>query len=117
MKITTPKPLPVIGFLTVCDRGEQGVFGGLLMLNSVGRPLEFHCTAPVRSNRAQEILYGPTLKPFLYGEHIGKSLVEKTRLDPLLLITDVAAALAVRDFTSAPVALVINPVGDDGVDH
>ena len=55
------KSLPAIGFLTVTRDLEQGLFGGYLLLNALGRPLEFHCTAPVRPNRAQEILYGPTL--------------------------------------------------------
>ena len=54
---------------------EQGLFGGYLVLNLLGRPLEFHCTAPVRPNRAQEILYGPTLDPYLCGERIGQTLV------------------------------------------
>ena len=65
------KSLPAIGFLTVCEQPEQGYFGGLLVLNTNGRPLEFHCTAPVKTNRAQEILYGPTLRQYLFGEQLG----------------------------------------------
>ena len=57
-----------IGFLTVVDEPAHGLFGGYLILNPAGRPVEFHCTAPVKPNRAQEILYGTTLKPYLYGE-------------------------------------------------
>lgn len=47
-----------LGFLTVVEHKQHGLFGGYLVLNQVGRPLEFHCTAPVKPNRAQEILYG-----------------------------------------------------------
>ena len=71
-----PKSLLAIGFLTVTRDVEQGLFGGYLVLNFLGRPLEFHCTAPVRPNRAQEILYGPTLDPYLVGERIGQALLE-----------------------------------------
>ena len=46
-----------------------------VLLNAAGRPLEFHCTAPIKPNRAQEILYGPTLESFLYGEQIGQTLI------------------------------------------
>ena len=75
-------PLASLGFLTVVEHAELGLLGGYLLLNAAGRPLEFHCTAPVKPNRAQEILYGPTLKPFLYGEQIGQTLLTRSKLTP-----------------------------------
>ena len=66
--MTTGKGVPAIGFLTVTEHAEHGLFGGYLILNVSGRPLEFHCTAPLKPSRAQEILYGPTLRPFLFGD-------------------------------------------------
>jgi hypothetical protein len=96
-----------LGFLTVQNNDESGLIGGYLILNEVGRPLEFHCTAPVKANRAQQILFGPTLEPFLYGEQIGQTLLSKSSLEPLAVYTDVEAALAVRDFVKTPVALVL----------
>lgn len=98
---------PALGFLTVWEHETDGLFGGYLALNLVGRPLEFHCTAPIKANRAQEILYGPTLEPYLYGEQIGQTLLEKATLTPLVICTDSLPALAVRDFVDAPVALVL----------
>jgi hypothetical protein len=100
---------PALGFLTVWEHETDGLFGGYLALNLVGRPLEFHCTAPIKANRAQEILYGPTLEPYLYGEQIGQTLLEKATLSPLVICTDSPPALAVRDFVDAPVALVLPP--------
>lgn len=113
MSASGPKPLPAIGFLTVLDHPDHGLFGGYLLLNSAGRPLEFHCTAPIKANRAQEILYGPTLEPYLYGEQIGRTLLERAKTKPLVACTDVPAALAVRDFVSLPVVLVTDPGGDE----
>jgi hypothetical protein len=112
MSASDPKSLSAIGFLTVLEHAEQGLFGGYLVLNATGRPLEFHCTAPVRPNRAQEILYGPTLAPFLYGEQIGQTLLAKAKTEPLLVCTDVEPALAVRDFVALPVVLIAhsNPI-------
>lgn len=100
------KSLPSIGFLTVREYDELGLIGAYLLLNVVGRPLEFHCTAPVRANRAQQILYGPTLKPFLYGEQIGHSLVSKAKEQPLFVCTDLHPVLAVRPLIAQPVVLV-----------
>lgn len=95
-----------VGFLTVVEHEQHGLFGGYLVLNLAGRPLEFHCTAPVKPNRAQQILYGPTLEPYLYGEQIGQALVSKSSLSVMLVCTDRAAALAVRAFVEMPVLLV-----------
>ena len=102
-----------VGFLTVCEYEQQGLFGGYLVLNTAGRPLEFHCTAPVRPSRAQEILYGATLRPYLYGEQIGQTLLKKANTTPLVVFTDVDPALTVRDFTDFPVARVLLP-NEDG---
>lgn len=100
--------LPALGFLTVVEYEQHGFLGGYLVLNASGRPLEFHCTAPIKPNRAQEILYGPTLEPYLYGEQIGQALVKKSQLEPLVVCTDLGPVLAVREFVDCPVALVLS---------
>jgi hypothetical protein len=97
---------PAIGFLTLGEHAELGLFGGYLVLNVAGRPLEFHCTAPVKANRAQEILYGATLKPYLYGEQIGQTLIKKAKAATALVLTDVEHALGARPFVDLPVAMV-----------
>ena len=97
---------PAIGFLTLGEHSELGLFGGYLVLNMAGRPLEFHCTAPVKANRAQEILYGVTLKPYLYGEQIGQTLIKKGKGPTALVLTDTPHALSVRPFVDLPVAMV-----------
>lgn len=106
------KRLPAFGFLTVVQHEQHGLFGGYLLLNANGRPLEFHCTAPVKPNRAQEILYGPTLEPYLYGEQIGQTLIAKGQNQPVLVCTDLAPVLAVRQFVEAPVMLVLSETED-----
>lgn len=99
----------VLGFLTIINHPQHGLFGGYLILNASGRPLEFHCTAPIKPNRAQEILYGPTLEAFLYGEQIGQTLLKQSSLQPLMVCTDREPALAVRQYVSSPVVLVLPP--------
>jgi hypothetical protein len=100
---------PAIGFLTVIEHPQHGLFGGYLVLNLAGRPLEFHCTAPIKPNRAQQILYGPTLEPFLYGEQIGSTLLGHAKTSPLAICTDRQPVLCLRDLIDLPVALVLPP--------
>jgi len=100
------KSLVAVGFLTIVSHESQGLFGGYLVLNATGRPLEFHCTTPVRSNRAQQILYGPTLEPYLYGEQIGRTLIEKAKVQVPIVLTDVSPALALRDHAAILMGLV-----------
>ena len=108
MTASSAKTVPAIGFLTVHEHAELGLFGGYLVLNAAGRPLEFHCTAPVKASRTQEILYGATLKPFLYGEQIGQTLLAKAKTRPLIVCTDLAAVLAAREFSDVPLVQVLD---------
>jgi hypothetical protein len=111
--MTTGKSVPAIGFLTVIEHAEHGLFGGYLILNASGRPLEFHCTAPFKPSRAQEILYGPTLRPFLFGEQIGQTLLAKAKVRPFLVCTDTQPMLAAREFSDVPLVLVQTAEGSE----
>lgn len=108
IRSASQKSLAAIGFLTVTRDAQQGLFGGYLVLNYLGRPLEFHCTAPVRPNRAQAILYGPTLDPYLCGERIGPTLLEKSKAAPQVVFTDCEPAMAARIFVATPMGLVLD---------
>lgn len=101
------KPEPFrLGFLTAIDLPDKGYVGGLLVTNHFGRPLEFQCTLPVRPNPTQEILYGPTLEPFVLGELIGATLIEKSGIKPQLVFTDREQILEVREHIESPVLFV-----------
>ncbi len=100
---------PVLGFLTIIDNPQHGFFGGYLILDLMGRPLEFHCTTPIKPNRAQEILYGPTLEAFIYGEQIGKTLLGQSSRELMMVCTDCEPALAVHQYVPWPVVLVLPP--------
>ena len=95
-----------LGFLTAIELPGGGYVGGLLVTNQFGRPLEFQCTTPVRPNRTQEILYGPTLRPFLLGELIGRTLIEKAAIKPDLVLAEGEDLLELRAHVSQPVAVV-----------
>ncbi len=96
----------IIAYYTVVDDERTGWTGGLLLLNSGGRPLEFQCTLPVRPSRAHTILFGPTLRDHLIGDVIGPLLVSKCRVPISMLCVDQPEALRLEDSMSFPVALV-----------
>jgi hypothetical protein len=96
MKKTGEDREGVLCFVTVLDAGDLGFLGGLLMLNPLGRPLEFHCTAPVKPSRAHEILYGNTLRPHLFGERFSQALLDKSALHPDLILTDLADVMTLQ---------------------
>ncbi len=95
-----------LGFLTIVHDPTEARIGGLLLVNASGRPLEFHCTAPVKPNRAQEILYGPTLGEYLCGEQIGMALSEALKYQPTLLLADIPETLSLRPLIEFPLLLL-----------
>ena len=110
----TPRPDgSTFGFLTVVDSPTHGVFGGYLLVDELGRPVEFHCTTPVKVSRAQQILYGPTLHGHLHGRQIGVALLAEATTQPTVVLTDVESMLQVRPHTSRPVAFVQRVAADE----
>ena len=99
------------GYLSVINSAEHGYFGGYLIVGPLGRPLEFHCTAPVRPSRAQRILYGPTLEPFLLGEQIAGAMLDAAKLKPSLILTNCEATLHARSRIISPMALLCGNAG------
>jgi hypothetical protein len=102
-----------LGFLTAFEVPQRGFVGGLLVTNHFGRPLEFQCTTPVQPNRTQQILYGPTLVPFIQSELIGKTLVDKVGVKPDLILTDSQQLLDLREHISIPVACLDDQVAGE----
>jgi hypothetical protein len=99
------------GFLTAVETQPHGVFGGFLVVDLYGRPLEFYCTAPVRVTRAQQILYGATLKQHLYGERIGAALLDAVKTTPAAVLTDLESMLPLGATGGVPMAFVA--LGDE----
>ncbi len=93
-----------LGFLTTIEQSNDCFVGGLLITNHLGRPLEFQCTTPVRPNSTQKILYGPTLKPFVMTELIGKTLFERADVKPDVLLVEDDDLLGLRELIDKPVA-------------
>lgn len=109
----TTNPEFHLGFLTVLDIEGFGFCGGLLVVNPLGRPIEFHCTAPVRANRTQEILYGKSLKSFLYCDQIGKTLIDQAKSPIDIIVTDQPLLLDVETGLNQLLVLVADKSDSD----
>jgi hypothetical protein len=108
MQHATSSQDKAFGYLSTIESPEHGYFGGYLIVSHLGRPLEFHCTAPIRPSRAQQILYGPTLEPYLLGEQICGALLDTAKLKPCVIVTDSEAALHARVRCAIPMVFVIS---------
>lgn len=106
-------PKAQLGFLGVVNIAGTGYVGGLLVTNQLGRPLEFQCTTPVRPNRTQEILYGPTLASFICADLIGKTLFDRLQVKPQMILCDQAEVLALRAAIPLPVGLILPKKSSD----
>lgn len=99
----------LLGFLSATEIDGLGYCGGLLVLNLAGRPQEFHCTAPANPNRAQEILYGVTLRGWMVCDQIAAALVGKTEASLAALVVDDPLLLGLELFSETPVVAVVDP--------
>jgi hypothetical protein len=108
----TPNGTTTFGYLSAVESAEHGYFGGYLLVSPLGRPLEFHCTAPIRPSRALEILYGPTLQPYLLGEQIAGTLLAKSQAKPQIILTDQSSALCHRQKSGVPIVYLVPASGD-----
>jgi hypothetical protein len=102
--VTASRETLRLGFLTTIEHHNDCFVGGLLITNHLGRPLEFQCTTPVQPNTTQKILYGPTLKPFVLSELIGRTLYERADVKPDLLLVDQDDLIPLREWLNIPVA-------------
>ena len=96
------------GFISVMEIEGLGHCGGLLVVSQLGRPIEFHCSAPVATNRAQKILYGKTYDNYLYCEQIGLSLIDKAKSKPQLVIADSIPLLGLEKLISELIVVLEN---------
>jgi hypothetical protein len=97
---------PCFGFYCVVELESIGFAGGYLVLNQSGRPIEFHCTFPIKPDRSQEILYGYSLKPFLYSQHIGPPLIRKARTPVSMVLVNQADSRPLGRHIDLPVAWI-----------
>jgi hypothetical protein len=99
----------MIGYLAVETREPLGYFGGILITDRFGLPVEFRHTLAVRPTKLQRALYGNALDRYVRAVVITERLVEGVQHEPAIIL--VADPLLVGD---GPVP--IGYLSDSGVD-
>lgn len=103
--LPSPDAHATFGFINVIDLPTVGLCGGLLIVSHLGRPLEFHCTAPCPPNRAQQIMYGQTYRGFVFTDQIGAALVDSAKHMPSAYLTCSPEMLPISEIVDPPVVL------------
>lgn len=92
-----------LGFLSVQTLDDHGQQAGYLLLNELGRPVEFHHTSVLCMDPAERALYGRQWEPYVHAELLGKPLIDRQGTAPRLIAVDSAGLLEIRPSIPAPV--------------
>jgi len=97
-----------VAFLAMRDSADgQGYYGGVLVADALGKPLEFRCTTEaVRPTKVQRTLYGESLLPCIATELIGAPLLQAVQVRPEVVLVPDQMLLELRPATTYPVLLV-----------
>jgi hypothetical protein len=95
-----------IGFIDVCVFNDGSIRGGMLITDIDTRPYEFRVTSSVKPTQLQQVLYGPSLKEYVYGELICAPLVKIAKEKLSLVLTKELNLLVIRPLISTPVLYV-----------
>ena len=73
-----------LAFLDVTVFHDGSIRGGILTTDIETKPYEFRITSPIKPTQIQQILYGSSLKDYVYGELIGAPLIKATKKNLVL---------------------------------
>ena len=95
-----------LAFIDVAIFSDGSIRGGILTTDIETRPYEFRVTSPIKPTQVQQILYGATLKDYVYGELICAPLVKATKEKLSLVLAKEPYIVAMRPLVSVPVILI-----------
>lgn len=100
-----------LAFIDVAVFSDGSIRGGILTTDIETRPFEFRVTSPIKPTQVQQILYGASLKDYVYGELICAPLVKATKEKLSVVLTKESFLLSMRPLVSTPVILVRSTIG------
>jgi hypothetical protein len=95
-----------LAFIDVIVFSDGSIRGGILTTDPETRPYEFRVTSPIKPTQIQQMLYGASLKDYVYGELICAPLVKATKETLSLVLAKEPYIVAMRPLVSVPVILV-----------
>lgn len=95
-----------LAFVDIMVFSDGSIRGGILTTDIETRPFEFRVTSPIKPTQMQQILYGSSLKDYVYGELVSAPLVKATKEKLSLVMIKEQYLLAMRPLVSLPVIYV-----------
>jgi hypothetical protein len=95
-----------LAFIDVTLFSDGSIRGGILTTDIETRPFEFRVTSPIKPTQVQQILYGASLKDYVYGELVCAPLVKATKEKLSLVLTKENFLISMRPLVSTPVILI-----------
>lgn len=92
-----------LAFIDITSFSDGSLRGGLLTTDAATRPFEFRVTSPIRPTSIQQILYGNSLKDYVYSELICVPLVKATKEKISLILVKEGYLISMRPLLSVPV--------------
>lgn len=94
-------PANTIAYLTL-TAVSPGLFrGGVLVVDTDGKPVDFRCTSAIKPNAMQKILYGNTLAGHMAIALCGQPLLDAVTCDPSVVLVARPGLLDLRRETGA----------------
>ncbi|HQX15070.1 MAG TPA: hypothetical protein PLA27_01520 [Anaerolineales bacterium] len=106
-----------LAFMDATVFSDGSIRGGILTTDVETRPYEFRVTSPIKPTQVQQILYGASLKDYVYGELICTPLVKATKEKLSMVLVKEIFLISMRPLVSVPVIIVrsSNSQTSDGI--
>jgi hypothetical protein len=95
-----------LAFIDVAVFSDGSIRGGVLITDIETRPFEFRVTSPIKPTQVQQILYGASLKDYIYGELVCAPLVKATKEKLSVVLIKENFLISMRPLVSTPVILI-----------
>jgi hypothetical protein len=95
-----------LAFIDVMLFPDGSIRGGILTTDIETKPYEFRVTSPIKPTQTQQILYGSSLKDYVYGELICIPLIKATKEKLSMVLAKDNYLMAMRPLVSVPVILM-----------
>lgn len=94
-----------LAFVDVAIFSDGSIRGGILTTDIETRPFEFRVTSPIKPTQVQQILYGSSLKDYVYGELICAPLIKATKEKLSMVLVKEVFLISMRPLVSIPVLI------------
>ena len=95
-----------LAFMDVILFSDGAIRGGILTTDMDTRPYEFRITSAIKPTQLQQMLYGTSLKDYVYGELICAPLIKATKEKISFVLTKERYIMEVRPLVAIPIVFM-----------